>query len=62
MRIRKRYVIPALASLAVLAIGVAPAAANNVSSLSGPPPTAFTPSKAPKTTTRMPTLVAACIT
>jgi hypothetical protein len=50
MRIRKRYVIPALASLAVLAIGVAPAAANNVSSLSGPPPTAFTPSKAPKTT------------
>jgi len=50
MRIRKRYVIPALASLAVLAIGAAPAAANNVSSISLTPKTAFTPSKAPKTT------------
>jgi hypothetical protein len=51
MRIRKRYVIPALASLASLAIGgVAQAATDNTSSLSLSPKTAFTPSKAPKTT------------
>ena len=50
MRIRKRYVVPVLASLAVLMVGVAQAAANNTSSLSLTPKTAFTPSKAPKTT------------
>ncbi len=50
MRIRKRYVVPVLASLAVLMVGVAQAAANNTSSISLTPKTAFTPSKAPKTT------------
>ncbi len=51
MRIRTRYVMLAVASVAVFAVaGVAQAFANNTSSISLTPKTSFTPSKAPKTT------------
>jgi hypothetical protein len=59
MRIRKRYVIPAVASVAVLALaGVAQAVTNNSSSLSLSPKTSFTPSKVSKTTYKSGTLFA----
>ena len=51
MRIRTRYVMLAVASVAVFAIaGVGQAFANNTSSISLTPKTSFTPSKVPKTT------------